>query len=392
MNKQEYDAAITIFSKLADYQDSKDKLNECIDAYRRQLAAWEETQLAAQMEKVEQIERTLNHAKTAMYEAEKGKTDSERREETILDDIRRLSNELSQVHGLFSGGKKRDLEVEIDTLNQALAHTTQRKLEYEQTISKAQTEASTAESALTEAKAAQREIETRLQKKEWIHWTDKAIITTAAIAPFQHVGSYATFGTYPQTKSGKDATPIEWLVLNYDSATNKALLISRYTLDCQPYNNEKTNDITWETCTLRKWLNSKFINTAFTVQQQAAILTTTVDNSNSHGDNYFISSNNTQDKVFLLSYAEVRKHLTDINTRVCEITDYAAKGKTSFTDRVGTWWLRSLKLSYYDSISGVVIECFSYDDANYGHHRGTYINRPQGVRPALWLDLSSDIF
>ena len=30
------------------------------------------------------------------------------------------------------------------------------------------------------------------------------------------VGSYITFGTYPQTADGTDSTPIEWLVLDRD--------------------------------------------------------------------------------------------------------------------------------------------------------------------------------
>lgn len=92
------------------------------------------------------------------------------------------------------------------------------------------------------------------------------------------VGSYVTFGEYPQTAEGEDMTPIEWLVLARNGSN--ALLISRYGLDTKPYN---TSDIkvTWSSCTLRTWLNNVFYNKAFSAAEQKAIMTTTVDNSKS---------------------------------------------------------------------------------------------------------------
>ena len=121
------------------------------------------------------------------------------------------------------------------------------------------------------------------------------------------VGNYVTFGEYPQTASGEDMTPIEWLVLARDG--NKALLISRYGLDAQPYNTDHTS-VTWETCTLRTWLNVTFYNKAFSSDEQAAILTTSVDNGKNQGYSKWSTSggNNTEDKVFLLSYAEANKY------------------------------------------------------------------------------------
>ena len=129
------------------------------------------------------------------------------------------------------------------------------------------------------------------------------------------VGNYVTFGEYPQTADGKDMTPIEWLVLARDG--NKALLISRYALDAKRYNNSNTEK--WETCTLRTWLNGTFYNKAFSSAEQAAILTTSVDNSSNQGY-WGRSGGNTQDKVFLLSYAEANKyfgitHFNSSNTK-----------------------------------------------------------------------------
>ena len=55
-------------------------------------------------------------------------------------------------------------------------------------------------------------------------------------------GSFIKFGTYPQTASGTDKTPIEWLVL--DIMGDKALVISKYGLDAKPYH-APGGDITW---------------------------------------------------------------------------------------------------------------------------------------------------
>ena len=121
-------------------------------------------------------------------------------------------------------------------------------------------------------------------------------------------GRYVALGTYPQSANGDDLTPIEWRVLARDG--NKALLISRYGLDVQPYNSEKT-DVTWETCTLRTWLNNTFFNKAFTSAEQATILTTTVYNFWTEGNTEWESGggNTTRDRIFLLSYEEANQYL-----------------------------------------------------------------------------------
>ncbi len=224
----------------------------------------------------------------------------------------------------------------------------------------------------------------------------KAAAAAALEAKFT-VGNYVEFGTYPQTRSGTDSTPIEWLVLARDG--NKALLISRYGLDEQPYNTKWT-EVTWKGCTLRTWLNGTFMNKAFTANEQTGILMTNVDNSSSQGYSGWSTSggNNTQDKIFLLSYAEANQYLdvtyddsNNMKSRVAP-TAYAKKQgadtsdyyKTADGDESGWWWLRSpgKKLSaaarvYYDgSLSN-----------NY------YVNYGSAcVRPALWVDLESGIF
>lgn len=221
----------------------------------------------------------------------------------------------------------------------------------------------------------------------------------AKIAPFKAVGSYVKFGTYPQTSSGTDQTEIEWLVLDYDAANHKSLLLSRYGLDAKPYNTERI-DITWENCTLRKWLNDDFMNKAFTTDQQSAILTTAVDNSLSQGYSGWstLGGNNTQEKIFLLSYAEANKYLNvtyenseNTGSRVAP-TAYAIENGASTNSscktpegrkEAGWWWLRSPGYSrdYAASVR--------YD----GSLRSLSVSSDFGcVRPAFWLNLESGIF
>ena len=86
------------------------------------------------------------------------------------------------------------------------------------------------------------------------------------------------FGSYEQdgdAANGKE--PIEWLVLARDG--DKALLLSKYALDHQsfmPFYEPVTEPFTWESCSLRQWLNSTFLNAAFSAEEQRRLLTTTV--------------------------------------------------------------------------------------------------------------------
>ncbi len=220
----------------------------------------------------------------------------------------------------------------------------------------------------------------------------------ARLAPYKSVGGIVTFGTYPQTASGSDKTPIEWLVLDYDAASNRALIISRYGLDAKPYNT-KFIDITWEKCTLRTWLNNDFLNAAFTAQEQKGIVLTTVDNSKSQGSSRWDTNggNNTQDKIFLLSYAEANKYFgvawedgNNMKSRVTP-TAYALKAGAWTNDskttadgaKAGWWWLRSP--GDFQSDAASVSSAGSLSDNIVPNFRGY-------VRPALWLNLESGIF
>lgn len=210
------------------------------------------------------------------------------------------------------------------------------------------------------------------------------------------VGNYVTFGTYPQTALGNDQTPIEWLVLARDG--RQALLISRYGLDAKPYN-IKLSSTTWEKCTLRTWLNDTFLNKAFSLTEQTAILTTDVDNSKQQCYSGWNPSreNDTKDKVFLLSYAEANKYFgiqyvgTNVASQKARVAPTAYiegkiytynESKTIDGQNAGTWWLRSPGKKSLDASVTTASGMFNSSD----------VNLVEIVRPALWVSIDSPIF
>ena len=199
-----------------------------------------------------------------------------------------------------------------------------------------------------------------------------------------NVGDIIVFGAYEQdnnTSNGKE--DIEWLVLAKED--NKILVISDKALDCKPYNQSR-DYVTWETCSLRNWLNNDFINAAFTAEERAMIPTVTV----SADKNPVYSTdpgNATKDKVFLLSIVEAEKYCTSDEARRCVPTEYAISNGAYTSDRYAEgdkatcwWWLRSPGFDQYDA-------AFVYYDGsvNMSGHNANYDNT--SVRPAMWITI-----
>lgn len=126
-----------------------------------------------------------------------------------------------------------------------------------------------------------------------------AIAVTAATAkdPFTKVGSIVTYGQYEQDNNksnGKEA--IEWIVLKYDSATGRSLLLSRYGLDAHRFDSKYYQG--WDKSEIRSWLNSTFLNTAFTESEQKGIVTTRISTPSYRE---YSGGSDTEDMIWLLS-------------------------------------------------------------------------------------------
>lgn len=199
-----------------------------------------------------------------------------------------------------------------------------------------------------------------------------------------NVGDTLVFGTYEQdndTTNGKE--DIEWLVLTKEN--NKILVVSDKALDCKPYNQSR-DYVTWETCSLRNWLNNDFINAAFTAEERAMIPTVTVsaDMNPEYNTN---PGNATKDRVFLLSIVETEKYFTSDEARKCVPTEYAISNGAYTSDSYTKggkvtccWWLRSPGNS--QSYAAYVLAGGSV--YGYGHRVN---NDYTSVRPALWISI-----
>ena len=208
-------------------------------------------------------------------------------------------------------------------------------------------------------------------------------------------GEHVTFGTYPQTESGEDRTPIEWLVLEYDGENRKAFLLAYYGLDTKQYHRYDAK-VTWETCSLREWLNNDFLQAAFTPEEQSAILTTDVPNDSKQCYGWSTSGGkDTQDKIFLLSYAEAFKYFkikfgvkNNVEARIVP-TAYASKAGARQDNRnnkaadgsVAGWWFLRSPGCFQNCMAAVGTDGSLYHTYVYTTHAC--------IRPAFWLDLNA---
>ena len=192
--------------------------------------------------------------------------------------------------------------------------------------------------------------------------------------------------------------PIIWRVLNVTG--NDAFLLADMCLDGKLYNTSRT-DVTWETCTLRSWLNgygaasniceedytdNGFIDIAFNESEKTAINDTEVVND----DNPVYDTaggNNTSDKIFLLSIDEVENDSYGFNEYNKALISYPTLYADSqleyfYNDVSYIWWLRSP--GYVSHDASIV------DSDGRVYRSGHNVSRTDNaVRPALHLNLSS---
>ena len=140
--------------------------------------------------------------------------------------------------------------------------------------------------------------------------------------------------------------PIEWTVLS--SENDEYLLLSNLLLDASAYSSSNNNN--YMNSTIRSWLNDTFYSRAF-IYGDSYLKTTNVDNSASTTDGASnpYACDNTQDKVFLLSYKDYRTadygfstSSSDTSTREARTTDYArADGALISSNKNAYYWTRS---------------------------------------------------
>lgn len=190
--------------------------------------------------------------------------------------------------------------------------------------------------------------------------------------------STISFGQYEQDNNldnGKES--IRWIVVKKEE--DKILLMSEKALDCKPYNDTYSSNIVWENCTLRIWLNSTFINTAFSSEEQIFILQTEIPKSG--------KSNSTNDKIFIFDSSEADRY----GNLYCRPTEYAAyNGVWHGSGEFCEYFLRGTH-DHKDQLNGykyvscpAVVDRGAIEGSNeFLHVTADYV----GVRPSMWISI-----
>ncbi|MBE6874876.1 MAG: hypothetical protein E7493_13385 [Ruminococcus albus] len=172
--------------------------------------------------------------------------------------------------------------------------------------------------------------------------TFSASVTSANPYAANSVGDEVTFGKY------------DWYVIK--KSDDGVTLLMQNNLMNKAYN-DSYKDVTWETCTLRTYLNGEFYN-SFSAEDKAKIALTHNTNPNNPGHDTN-GGNDTEDYIYLLSIAE-------------------AQGLSEAIRANGSlWWLRSP--GDYSDFAAVV-----YGDGDV-RTDGRDETNEYGVRPALNL-------
>jgi len=219
-----------------------------------------------------------------------------------------------------------------------------------------------------------------------------------------NVGETVIWGEYEQDNDNSNGKEnVEWLIL--DIKDNQALLISKYIIDCQPYNSYDRK-VTWENCSLRTYMNGTMISNLFTTEQQKYIVNAPLKNENSpwFGTD---GGNDTTDKLFILSQSEAGKYFKTDESREAEASAYVtakhSEKENSFERACGEfgceydmWWLRTPGADPKEKSANWEQVVTSWGEVGYNWTTldggisdiGLNVDTHVGIRPVLWIDLS----
>ena len=207
--------------------------------------------------------------------------------------------------------------------------------------------------------------------------------------------------------------PLVWRVLEVRDGT--ALLLSHAAVECAPFQAD-LREISWENCTLRSLLNGygaqanasgidfsgngeNFLDTAFTAEEQDAILETNVRNE----ANYYFGMDSgapTKDRIFLPAESELFIYdSSEIHgfSRRDEVADRAKQFQpTGYALQRGVWeekegignvfWIT--RTTGYTHTNVVYV-----DESGCMYNRGILVNcRDAAIIPAFVLDLNSTAY
>ena len=191
------------------------------------------------------------------------------------------------------------------------------------------------------------------------------------------VGEELRLGSYCYDASGQ-TQDLVWQVL--DIIEDRALIISREVLMFKRFHKD-WGRMTWEECSLRKWLNEDFLQAAFTEEERQRIICRTIRNK--ENDLFGTDAGpDTEDYVFLLSMEEAREYYTSDEERKAMATPHAAAeaGLAGDAETV-PWRLRT------PGYKGGCYNAYIRENGMINTHGCFNDQDGFGIRPAMWIKL-----
>lgn len=246
------------------------------------------------------------------------------------------------------------------------------------------------------------------EKYRGVTFSGYRVFATGGTSPV--LGNYSfqdDWGYYPNHVYWFKYDPMQWRILD----PTKGLVVAEKAIDSQPFSNFVINS--WGTyfgnsgktyyandyakSSIRTWLNNDFLNTVFSSEQKANVLSTQITSLNyetlsgSRKSSPFDSAS-TNDKVFLLSYDEILNEIDygfDISpeasdTRQATATDYArCQGIGGWEPYEHVAWYLRTSANSSDTVCLVAPDgSVDPDNANEKNYVALTV---MGIRPALRL-------
>ena len=311
--------------------------------------------------------RTLELWRQKKNDYETNYSVSTRKQSALKEEIEALEKEKETLKGIFSGRRRKEIDGRLFSLNEQI-----KSIIFPIDPGEKPEKGTMAE---IEGKP-ERESFQAILPDGMVDMDTKILHLILPCFSTQHIATMENvipFGKYAYYENGEENN-IYWQIIGKED--DRVLLISNFGLDVQPYNNIHDNT-TWANCSLRKWLNDEFYNTAFSNEERALIVTSQIlaDKNPKYKSE---PGKQTKDKVFLLSVNEVEQYILKKKDRLLVPTPYAKEKMSEKTTNDNWWWLRTP--GQHQKAAVVVSDGGSIFMNGCRVDSGKYY-----VRPAIWV-------
>ena len=209
-------------------------------------------------------------------------------------------------------------------------------------------------------------------KEKYMHYADAADLREASrlfrqIPDYKQANSYVekcetllshmpgctvTFGSF-------EGKPILWRIV--DQRGKMRLLLAEEIVTRRCYHRTTLEDATWSDCSLRRWLNKDFLESAFTPLERMKIVPNKLRNLRNRKF-YTQGGPDTMDRVHIPGVEEIERYMPEQSSRAGS----------------EWWWLRCPGSNLFSTVA-------VYDDGSI-YENGIHIDyEGGGVRPAVWV-------